>query len=170
MFGCRARKATAVENTLGSVILIAAAAGVFVISYFEYGAGIAMNVFKKMDMNFALAPSAALLIFCAARYRSEIARIRNTPAAFALGDASYSIYLMQLGVLLAVVWPTGSTGRGLVFDSVQLVLVVAAIIALSMFVYPFYEAPARGWLRRLGARARAPHSRTGAEAPHSFAP
>jgi peptidoglycan/LPS O-acetylase OafA/YrhL len=117
-------------------------------------------------MNFALAPSAALLIFCAARYRSAVSRLLNTAAAIALGDASYSIYLVHLGVLLAVAWLTGSAGRGLVFDSIRLVVVVTAIIALSMLVYRFYEAPTREWLRRLGARCvrlRAP-----AEAPHSL--
>jgi peptidoglycan/LPS O-acetylase OafA/YrhL len=163
----QARKVTAVENTLGNAIFIAAVGSVFVISYFAYGPGIAMNVFEKMDMNFALAPSAALLIFCAARYRSAVLRLLNTPAAIALGDASYSIYLVHLGVLLAVAWLTGSAGRGLVFDSMRLGVVVAAIIALSMLVYRFYEAPAREWLRRLGARFS--HPRAPAEAPHSFA-
>ena len=145
-----ARKATAFENTLSNAILIAAVGSVFVISYFEYAQGIAMNVFRKTDMNFALAPSAALVIFCAARYRSAVSRLLNIPAAIALGDASYSIYLVHLGVLLAVAWLTGSTGRGFVFDSMRLVVVVAAIIALSMLIYRFYEAPARVWLRRVG--------------------
>ena len=53
-------------------------ASVFVISYFAYGPGVGMNVFEKMDMNFALAPSAALLIFCAARYRSSVSWLLNT--------------------------------------------------------------------------------------------
>jgi peptidoglycan/LPS O-acetylase OafA/YrhL len=148
----QARKATAVENALGNAIFVAAVVSVFVISYFAYGPGIAMNVFEKMDMNFALAPSAALLIFCAARYRSVVSRLLNTPALIALGDASYSIYLLHLGVLLAAVWLTGSAERSLVFDCVRLVVVGAAIITVSMLVYRFCEAPAREWLRRLGAR------------------
>jgi peptidoglycan/LPS O-acetylase OafA/YrhL len=147
------RKATEVENTLGNAIFIAAAGSVFVISYFAYGPGIAMNVFEKMDMNFALAPSAALLIFCAARHRSAVLHLLNTRATIALGDASYSIYLVHLGVLLAVAWVTGSVARGLVFDGIRLVVVIAAIVALSMFVYRFYEAPFREWLRRLGLRS-----------------
>jgi peptidoglycan/LPS O-acetylase OafA/YrhL len=68
-------------------------------------------------------------------------------------------------VLLAVAWLTGSAGRGLVLDSIRLVVVVAAIVGLSMFVYRFYEAPAREWLRRLGARYAQLCAR--AEAPHS---
>jgi peptidoglycan/LPS O-acetylase OafA/YrhL len=164
----QARKTSAVENTTGNAIFFVAVGSVFVISYFAYGPGIAINVFEKMDMNFALAPSAALLIFCAARYRSTVSRLLNAPAAIALGDASYSIYLVHLGVLLAVALLTGSAGRGLAFDSTRLVVVVAAIIALSLLVYRFYEAPAREWLRRLGARSA--HLRAPAEAPHSFAP
>ena len=148
----QARRATAAENTLGNAIFIVAAGSVFVISYFAYGQGIAVNVFEKMAMNFALAPSAALLVFCAARYRSAVSRLLNTHASIALGDASYSIYLVHLGVLLAVAWLTGSTGRGLLFDGMRLVVVVAAIIVMSMLVYRFYEAPAREWLRGLGAR------------------
>jgi peptidoglycan/LPS O-acetylase OafA/YrhL len=162
-----ARKATAFENTLSNAILIAAVGSVFVISYFEYAQGIAMNVFRKTDMNFALAPSAALVIFCAARYRSAVSRLLNIPAAIALGDASYSIYLVHLGVLLAVAWLTGLARRGLVFDSMRLLVVVAAIVGLSMLVYRFYEAPARVWLRRVGPHYA--HLRGPAKAPHSLA-
>ena len=86
------RKVTAVENAFGNLFFTIAAASVLVISYLSYGPGVGMNVFEKMDMNFALAPSAALLIFCAARYRSSVSWVLNTRAAIALGDASYSIY------------------------------------------------------------------------------
>ena len=147
-----ARKPAPVETAFGNAVFIAATASVFVISYFAYGPGIAVNVFEKMDMNFALGPPAALLIFCAARYRNAVSQLLNTSVAIALGDASYSIYLVHLGVLLAVAWLTGSAGHGLAFDSVRLIVVNAAIITMSMLIYRFYEEPARAWLRRLGAR------------------
>lgn len=147
-----ARKPAPIETAFGNAIFIAATASVFVISYFAYGPGIAVNVFEKMDMNFALGPPAALLIFCAARYRNAVSQLLNTSVAIALGDASYSIYLVHLGVLLAVAWLTGSAGHGLAFDSVRLIVVIAAIITMSMLIYRFYEEPARAWLRRLGAR------------------
>jgi peptidoglycan/LPS O-acetylase OafA/YrhL len=160
----QARKATAVENTLGNAIFIAAVGSVFVISYFAYGPGIAMNVFEKMDMNFALAPSAALLIFCAARYRSAVSRLLNTPAAIALGDASYSIYLVHLGVLLAVAWLTGLAGRGLVFDSIRLVVVVRPLLPCRCSSIGFTKLrPASGcggWARAMLARAPRPRRRT----------
>ena len=162
------RKVTAVENAFGNLVFAIAAASVLVVSYLSYGPGVGMNVFEKMDMNFALAPSAALLIFCAARYRSSVSWVLNTRAAIALGDASYSIYLIHLGVLLAVAWAIGSAMHGVAVDSLRLIAVIAAIIALSMLIYRFYEAPARKWLRRLGAR-RAP-LRARAETPQSLAP
>ena len=71
------RKATAVESTLGNAIFIAAVGSVFVISYFAYGPGVAMNVFEKMDMNFALAPSAALLIFFRKQIKEASEELRN---------------------------------------------------------------------------------------------
>jgi peptidoglycan/LPS O-acetylase OafA/YrhL len=147
-----ARRPGAAENAFGNAVFIAAAVSVCVISYFAYGPGIAVNIFEKMDMNFALGPSAALLIFCAARYRVVVSRLLNTPVATMLGDASYSIYLVHLGVLLAVAWFAGSAGHGLIFDSVRLIVVIAFIITVSVLIYRFYEAPARAWLRRLGAR------------------
>ena len=162
------RKVTAVENAFGNLVFAIAAASVLVVSYLSYGPGVGMNVFEKMDMNFALAPSAALLIFCAARYRSSVSWVLNTRAAIALGDASYSIYLIHLGVLLAVAWAIGSAMHGVAVDSLRLIAVIAAIIALSMLIYRFYEAPARKWLRQLGAR-RAP-LRARAETPQSLAP
>jgi peptidoglycan/LPS O-acetylase OafA/YrhL len=148
----RTRKVPVVENAFGNAVFAVAAASVLLISYLSYGPGISINVFEKMDMNFGLAPSAALMIFCAARYRGAISRLLNTSAAIALGNASYSIYLVHLGVLLAVAWLTGAAVHGLTVDSVRLMVVTAAIIALSMLIYRFYEAPAREWLRRFGAR------------------
>jgi peptidoglycan/LPS O-acetylase OafA/YrhL len=146
------RKATAVENVLGNAVFVLAAGSVLVITYVSYEPGVAINVFEKMDMNFALAPSAAVLIFCAARYRGAFLRLLNRSFVIALGDASYSIYLVHLGVLLAVAWLTGPAGHNLAFDSIRLVVVIATIIGLSMLIYRLYEAPAREWLRRLGAR------------------
>jgi peptidoglycan/LPS O-acetylase OafA/YrhL len=164
----QARKVTVAENAFGNAVFAMVALSVLVISYFEYGPAIGVDVFKKMAMNFALAPSAALLTFCAARYRSQVLRVLNARAAIALGNASYSIYLVHLGVLLFVAWLAGSAAHNLAVDSIRLTVVMAAIIALSMLVYRFYEAPAREWLRRLAWRYAALRAPT--ELPQSFAP
>jgi peptidoglycan/LPS O-acetylase OafA/YrhL len=148
------RKAVAAENVFGNAVFMAAAASMIVISYFSYAPGMAVNVFRKMDTNSALASSAGLLIFCAARYRSVVLRALNAAVANALGNASYSIYLLHIGVLMAATWLTGIGGHSLGFDGVRLVVTDAGIILLSLLVYRFYEAPTQKWLRRFDARDR----------------
>jgi peptidoglycan/LPS O-acetylase OafA/YrhL len=59
------------------------------------------NVFRKMYMNLGLALSAALLVFCTARYRKVVSRLLNSPPALVLGDASYSINLVHYVMLIA---------------------------------------------------------------------
>jgi peptidoglycan/LPS O-acetylase OafA/YrhL len=119
------------------------------ITYLEYSPDVGITVFRKMYMNFALAPSAAALVFTAARYRNVFSRLLTSPPALKLGDASYSIYLVHFLVLMTVFKLVGPSAHGAMFDVVTLLLAMAAVLALSMLLYTFYEAPARNWLRRL---------------------
>ena len=96
----RGRSAATLENALGTAAFVAAFVSLFVIGYFEFSPNVGVNVFRKMYMNFALAPSAALLIFCAARYRNVLSRLLTSRPALLLGDASYSIYLTHFLVLM----------------------------------------------------------------------
>ena len=62
------------ENLIGTTVFFVAAASVMAITYLNYSPEVGENIFQKMNMNFALAPSAALLIFCGARYKSVASR------------------------------------------------------------------------------------------------
>jgi peptidoglycan/LPS O-acetylase OafA/YrhL len=150
----RGRKITAVENRAGTAVFFAAAASMFVITYLEYSPDVGENFFRKMNMNFALAPSAALLIFCAARYRNVVSRMLMSRPAIVLGDASYSTYLVHFGVLASVVVLAGAAVHGVVYDTVRLVLVMTAVLLISILLYSYYEAPARKWLRQLWGNRR----------------
>jgi hypothetical protein len=161
----RARKVTGGENLIGSAVFLAAAASVFLVSYLEYSPNVGMNIFRKLSMNFALAPSAALLIFCAARYRNLFSRLLMSGPAIVLGDASYSTYLVHFGVLAAFVVLAGSVVHGVVFDTLKLIVVMAAIILISILLYRYYEVPARKWLRQLWGNKRA--GTMLADAPHN---
>jgi peptidoglycan/LPS O-acetylase OafA/YrhL len=119
------------------------------ITYFEYAPDVGMNIFRKMYMNFALAPSAALLVFSAARYRNVFSRLLTSRLFVVLGDASYSIYLLHFMVLMLATKLIGSTIHGDGFNTVALILSVAATLLISILLYSYYEAPARRWLRRL---------------------
>jgi peptidoglycan/LPS O-acetylase OafA/YrhL len=150
------RKITSRENLLGTAVFVAAAASVPLILYLRSSPDFAVNIFYKLRMNFAYAPTAALLIFCAARYDNVLSRSLTSRPAIVLGDASYSIYLLHFGLLILVRMGVLVTSRwtesgqhGIVVDLVALVLAMAAIPLISIVVYHCYEAPARRWLRRL---------------------
>jgi peptidoglycan/LPS O-acetylase OafA/YrhL len=88
-----------------------------------------------------------LLISCAARYRSIASRMLTARPAIVLGEASYSIYLVHYVVLMVIVKLMGPSGHGLIADLATLVLVLGVILALSIAMFTYYEAPARRWLR-----------------------
>jgi len=148
------------ENLAGTLAFFAAAVSVVVITYLNYSAiayqtynpdaGANMsctNVICKMNMNFALAPSAALLVFCGARYKNIVSRMLMSRSILLLGGASYSIYLVHDVVLGIAVKLTGSARHSFAYDFVKLVFLLAVVLAVSLVLYAYYEAPARKWLR-----------------------
>jgi peptidoglycan/LPS O-acetylase OafA/YrhL len=145
----RGFKPGGLANALGTVGFLAAAASMVVISYYAYSPDVGPNFLRKMYMNFALAPSAALLIFCAARYRNVFATWLTSRPMLVLGDASYSIYLVHYLVLMVATKLIGMEPHGVVFSSVAIALSTIATLAISILLYTYYESPARRWLRRM---------------------
>ena len=143
----RDRPVTATEYRIGVGALFVAVISALLITWVMYSPTFEMNVFRKMDTNFALAPTAALLIFCSARYQCIASRMLTSRPAIVLGDASYSIYLVHYVVLMTVVRLAGQSGHGVIFDVAELVLVLGIILAISIAMFTWYEAPARKWLR-----------------------
>jgi peptidoglycan/LPS O-acetylase OafA/YrhL len=152
----RGRKITPGENAVGGAVFLAAAASVPLIVYLEAAPDVAITIFRKMAMNFALAPSVALLVFCAARYRSAASRLLTSRPAIALGEASYSIYLVHSIVLISAVKLSGGAVHGVAYHVVELVVLTAIVVAISLLLYAYYEAPARRWLRQRGSKRSAP--------------
>jgi peptidoglycan/LPS O-acetylase OafA/YrhL len=152
----RGRKITPGENAVGGAVFLAAAASVPLIVYLEAAPDVAITIFRKMAMNFALAPSVALLVFCAARYRSVASRLLTSRPAIALGEASYSIYLVHSIVLISAVKLSGGAVHGVAYHVVELVVLMAIVVAISLLLYAYYEAPARGWLRQRGSKRSVP--------------
>jgi peptidoglycan/LPS O-acetylase OafA/YrhL len=150
------RDVTRRENTLGGAMFWAAALSVLLVTYLEYSPDVPMTIFRKMNMNFALAPSVALLVFCAARYQSAASRLLTSRPAIALGEASYSIYLVHSIVLISAVKLTGSAVHGTAYNVLKLIVLMVIVVAISLLLYAYYEAPARQWLRRRGSKRPAP--------------
>jgi len=150
------RDVTRRENTLGGALFWAAALSVLLVTYLEYSPDVPMTIFRKMNMNFALAPSVALLVFCAARYRGAASQLLTSRPAIALGEASYSIYLVHSIVLISAVKLTGSAVHGTAYNVLKLIVLMTIVVAISLLLYTYYEAPARQWLRRRGSKRPAP--------------
>jgi peptidoglycan/LPS O-acetylase OafA/YrhL len=152
----RNRNVTRRENLVGGAVFWAAALSVLLINYLEYSPDVPMTIFRKMNMNFALAPSVALLVFCAARYQSAASRLLASRPAIALGEASYSIYLVHSIVLISAVKLTGNVVHGAAYNAVKLIFLMAIVVVISLLLYAYYEAPTRRWLRQRWSKRSAP--------------
>lgn len=148
-------KVTSRENSIGTSVFAFAAASVFLITYLGHSENIGENIFHKMSLNFALGPSAAALIFCAARYRNVATRLLMSSPALLLGDASYSIYLLHFNALVLVAWLTESATHSIAFDAITLVVAMLIILLSSVALYRYFERPARNWLRKHWRQATA---------------
>jgi hypothetical protein len=164
----RGRKPGRLENAAGTAVLLAAIVSVFVIDCLEYDPTLPVTIFRKMNLNFALAPSVAVVVFCAARYRNAVSRLLTSVPALRLGEASYSIYLFHSIVFISAVKLSGDAVHGAAYDSVKLTALIGIVIAVSLALYAWYEAPARNWLRRRASTS--PAFVALAEAPQTSAP
>jgi len=142
-------KVTTRESRIGTVFFALAAASVFLFTYLGQSENIGENIFHKMSLNFALGPSAAVLIFCAGRYRNLATQLLMSRPALLLGDASYSIYLLHFNALVLVAWLTESTPHSVGVDAITLLAAMLIILLSSIALYRYFERPARNWLRKL---------------------
>jgi peptidoglycan/LPS O-acetylase OafA/YrhL len=156
------------ENKAGFAVFVLAASSVVWITYLNYSTEIGINFFRRLNMNFALAPSTAILIFCAARYHTPASRFLTLRPILALGDASYSIYLVHVVVLFGAERLAGTEVHSLAYDLVKLFVLTILVLIISLTLYTCFEAPARALLRGVGRRTSAPAN--SAETPRPAAP
>jgi peptidoglycan/LPS O-acetylase OafA/YrhL len=143
----RKKAVSKLENAVGTIVFIVAAASMVWVTYMEYAPNVGMTVLRQTNMNFALASPAALLIFCAARYHGAVFQLLKWRPVIALGEASYSIYLVHLVVLTAAARLIASAGHSVLYGLTELLVLVFIILLISMALYRYYEAPARKILR-----------------------
>jgi len=152
----RKEKVSTLENSAGTAAFVAAAASVVWITYMEYSPDVGTTILRETNMNFALAPSAALLIFCAARYRGALFRLLTCRPAILFGEASYSMYLVHLVVLTVAARLSAPAGHGILYDLAELLLLIFVILLIATALYAYYEAPARRILRGMWRRQQLP--------------
>jgi peptidoglycan/LPS O-acetylase OafA/YrhL len=157
----RERAVSPRERCLG--IGLVAAGLSFLIAFYFVRMGIVQlgylnNAVNVLTSNFFFAPALAVLIFCACRYDTLYARTLSLPWIVALGEMSYSIYLVHTWTLRMFRErpPPVITWFWSIETGVRIVLAIAATLALSYACYHLIENPARRWLRRvLDAPSRA---------------
>jgi peptidoglycan/LPS O-acetylase OafA/YrhL len=152
------------ERLVGRLILAVGILSVPVLTYMMYSPyGYVLSV-RRLNLNFGLAPSVALIIFCVARYDTIFTRTLNSRAFEALGNASYSIYLIHFLVFVVAASFLGAslpaTAPNIVYLAGKYLFLLTLIMVISLGLHAYIEVPARQWLRGLwrqgpGLRRRA---------------
>lgn len=146
------------ENLIGPGLNLLAIVSVPILLYAMNAPAGGIAFLNKLKLNFGLAPSVAIIIFCCARYKTLISRALSVPMMITAGEASYSIYLLHMYVIIAVSRVGGGTIHDMpesyAFLSIRLLFVLALIILISMGLHAFYETPARRFLRNLAIQQK----------------
>ncbi len=142
------------EQQAGLLLTWGALVAVAVCMYFMFTPAPVFFGIRKVSTNIALAPAVAVLVYCAARYKSSIAAFLSRPLLVRLGDASYSIYLVHI---LIFYWVERSlpnpylpdTAAGIFLGALRMLFVLVVLAAVSIGLYRVVEMPARRWLRSM---------------------
>jgi peptidoglycan/LPS O-acetylase OafA/YrhL len=97
--------------------------------------------------NGLLAPLFALLLIGLAKGRGPIAWFFSLPLIVVLGEASYSIYILQLPLALLIKAPPPY------YSVRQLCIYCIALLLCSVLSWHFVETPLRGYIRRRLSRS-----------------
>jgi peptidoglycan/LPS O-acetylase OafA/YrhL len=146
------RKPSRQEERLGLVLTVFAVAATVAIHLLLFAnPQQSLSILQSLRANFAYAPTAALLIFCCARYQNPIVAFFSNKWIVLGGEASYSIYFLHLIVINAFRYEAATiTSWNVALGSyLQLGVVLASIIGLSLISWRFIEVPSRRVIRRL---------------------
>jgi peptidoglycan/LPS O-acetylase OafA/YrhL len=141
------------EQAIGRLLLMAGLASVPLVTFFTYAPGHQWPLLLSLSTNYALAPSAALILFGAARYENAISRFLRSRLIVALGEASYSIYLTHFLILILISGYLGqslpATVPNIVFLALRFTFVLSLICVIALGLHAVVEVPTRRWLRGL---------------------
>jgi peptidoglycan/LPS O-acetylase OafA/YrhL len=148
-----------IEKLFGSILTLVAAASFPTILFLTYSPTHSIAFFHLLERNFGLAPSAAVLLFCAARYKTILARTLSTPLIVRLGDASYSIYLLHVlvfaligGNALLDMGDYASPWLSVAMLAARWTVATGLLFVLAIGSYRTIEIPARRFLRSMPER------------------
>ncbi|MCS6812188.1 MAG: acyltransferase [Cyanobacteria bacterium] len=157
------------ENLTASIVLAASIISIPILVYVMYKPILSSNslyeqffapdevasisFIVKLSLNFGLAPSVALIIFYSARYETVISQILSTRIFMLGGEASYSIYLIHIILLMALKRMSQNvvaiSTTSLLFFAIRFIVAITIIVLISIGLSTVYEMPTRRLLRRL---------------------
>jgi peptidoglycan/LPS O-acetylase OafA/YrhL len=142
------------EQKFGAGLTLAAIVSVTGIHWYMFGVAdpsFTHWMIQQLHQNFGFAPSMAVLIFCCARYDNWVVRLISGKWIVLGGEASYSIYLLHFLIINAFRYEAATiTSWNVALGAfLQLIVVLAAIIGISLVSWTFIEVPARKALRKL---------------------
>jgi peptidoglycan/LPS O-acetylase OafA/YrhL len=150
-----AERAPARVGRAGAVLLTASLAwlcSIYVLAYHpRFGA-----VFLELQQSWGFAPGLAGLLYFFARYRSRASLLVENRPVLALGDASYSLYLLH-GYALATIRDFAPDSGNWWLLAARTILGWGFAALVALLCYRYYEMPARRMVRRaLGGRDTRP--------------
>lgn len=104
--------------------------------------------------SFIFAPAIVTLMLASSNEGTMASKALSTPVALSAGAISYSVYLLQDIVFIAL--DRAFEGHPLLKAFAQPVAMMLLTTALGYGVYHLYEAPARRWIRSLASPNRVP--------------
>lgn len=150
------RPVSASEHRLGTIALVAALIVLLLCGMFYANAIVIepINLYSRhLALNFLYAPAIATVLFCVSRYKTGFSVFMSSTVLVALGDASYSIYLVHWNVLRMFFHPSPPFTMFWAFETVLRVSVaIAMTLIVAYATYRLIEVPGRLWLRRNFAR------------------
>jgi peptidoglycan/LPS O-acetylase OafA/YrhL len=110
------------------------------------GLFLACYEYPNLQVAFGFAPGIAAAVYFLARYRSRATVLLDTPIVLALGDASYSIYMLH-GFAIGYVMRQSPYLSPLP----RIAMAWGLTTLISIFTYRYFEAPAPSFIRRTAA-------------------
>jgi peptidoglycan/LPS O-acetylase OafA/YrhL len=148
----RPRPVSSYEQQFANLLLVVALAGLAFFGALYQGAikfGPLNGYVQHLALNFLCAPAIAFIMFYVGRYDTSFTRFLSLPTFVALGDMSYSIYLVHTWTLRIFFHPAPAFSWIWGLDAVFRVLFgIVLTLLVAYATYHLVEVPSRVWLRR----------------------
>jgi peptidoglycan/LPS O-acetylase OafA/YrhL len=93
-----------------------------------------------------LVPLYGLIIYAGSRLEGTLHGVFAHPVLVLLGHASYSIYILHIGILFWWQWIAHKVFHLRFSPTIELVIILSLVIAASVCVFLYFERPLRRWI------------------------